>query len=429
MAKIQSIRGMPDVLPEASALRLWVEDRLRGVLDRYGYQQVRMPLLEATALFARGVGDGTDIVEKEMYSFDDRSGESLTLRPEGTAGCVRLCEEHGLLYNQTQRLWYQGPMFRYERPQKGRYRQFEQLGVECFGFPGPAIDAELLGLCSDFWAALGVSDALTLELNTLGSPEARAHYRDALLAYLRPLASQLDEDSQRRLERNPLRILDSKAPETQALLEDAPTLEGSLDAASREHFDALRRYLDALAIPYVVNPRIVRGLDYYTHTVFEWTTTALGAQGTVCGGGRYDGLVERLGGRPTPGIGFAMGLERLTLLAEAQGLGPVLDGNLDVYVLALDEAHTAQALALGHQLRQALPRLRLQVHCSEGKAKARFKKADASGARYALILGDAEVSQGTVAVKDLRAREGEQRTVALATLIDQWRADYGAEGP
>ena len=421
MAKIQSIRGMPDVLPDASAMRLWVEDRLKAVLARYGYAQVRMPIVEATALFARGVGDGTDIVEKEMYTFEDRSGEALTLRPEGTAGCVRLCEEHGLLYNQTQRLWYQGPMFRYERPQKGRYRQFEQLGVECFGFAGPAIDAELLGLCADFWTELGVREALTLELNTLGSPESRAAYRDALLAYLRPLADRLDEDSRRRLERNPLRILDSKDPETQALLTDAPDLATCLDETSRAHFDDLRRYLDALAIPHVVNPRIVRGLDYYTHTVFEWTTTALGAQGTVCGGGRYDGLVERLGGRPTPGIGFAMGLERLTLLVESLGRAPAEAAPLDVYVLSLDEAHSAEALALGQRLRQALPALAVQVHCSGGKAKARFKKADASGARYALILGEREIAEGTVAVKPLREVETGQTTWTLAALVDHWR--------
>src|SRR5210317_865293 len=294
---------MQDLLPEKQRVFRHIEDVVRGVFNSYGYAEVNFPVIEYTQLFSRSVGEATDIVEKEMYTFEDRSGDSITLRPEGTAGCVRLCEEHGLLYNQTQRLWYQGPMFRYERPQKGRYRQFEQLGVECFGFAGPAIDAELLVLCADFWSELGVQDALTLELNTLGSPESRAAYRDALLAYLRPLADQLDEDSQRRLERNPLRILDSKVPETQALLAAAPDLAACLDEASQTHFDDLRRYLDALAIPHVVNPRIVRGLDYYTHTVFEWTTTALGAQGTVCGGGRYDGLVERLGGRPTPGIG------------------------------------------------------------------------------------------------------------------------------
>jgi histidyl-tRNA synthetase len=293
--------------------------------------------------------------------------------------------------------------------------------VECFGFAGPAIDAELLGLCADFWSELGVQDALTLELNTLGSPESRAAYRDALLAYLRPLADQLDEDSQRRLERNPLRILDSKVPETQALLAAAPDLAACLDEASQTHFDDLRRYLDALAIPHVVNPRIVRGLDYYTHTVFEWTTTALGAQGTVCGGGRYDGLVERLGGRPTPGIGFAMGLERLTLLVEALGAAPAEAAPLDVYVLALEEAHSAEALALGQRLRQALPALTVQVHCSGGKAKARFKKADASGARYALILGEREIAEGTVALKPLREGDAGQTTWTLPALVDHWR--------
>jgi histidyl-tRNA synthetase len=372
------------------------------------------------------VGETTDIVEKEMYSFEDRGGESVTLRPEGTAGCVRACEEHGLLYNQTQRLWYAGPMFRYERPQKGRYRQFQQIGAECFGFPGPDVDAELLVMTAELWRALGIDGAVQLELNTLGSADARRAYRDALVAFLEPRAEALDEDSRRRLHRNPMRILDSKDPGTRAVLADAPELSQWIDDEARRQFDGLRELLEAAGVDYVVNPRIVRGLDYYTGTVFEWTTDRLGAQGTVCAGGRYDGLVEQLGGRPTPGIGFAMGVDRLLLLAEAVGAVPeALAREVDVYLLPLDDDGTPRALALARELRAAVPGLRLQLHCGGGKTKARFRRADASGAELALVLGEEERAAGTVGVKPLRG-EGEQRTLAVGALIEELRARYGA---
>lgn len=421
MKKIQSIRGMPDVLPEESARWQWLEGRVRAVLDAWGYSEIRMPLLEQTQLFARSVGEGTDIVAKEMYSFNDRNGESVTLRPEGTAGCVRACQEHGLLYNQTQRLWYAGPMFRYERPQKGRYRQFAQIGVECFGFQGPDIDAELIAMTAELWRQLGVLDAVTLELNTLGSPEARAAYRDALVAYLQPWREELDPDSQRRLLQNPLRILDSKVARTREILADAPSFHDWLDEASQAHFDGLRALLDELGIRYVVNPQIVRGLDYYTRTVFEWTTDALGAQGTVCAGGRYDGLVEQLGGRATPAVGLAMGVERLLLLAATLDVIPSAASNAaDVYLLALDDTGSGAALALSRRLRSAVPGLRLQTHCGGGKPKARLKRADASGAALALILGEQEIADGTVAVKALR-EGGEQEVVREADLVERLR--------
>ncbi|MEE4384633.1 MAG: histidine--tRNA ligase [Pseudomonadales bacterium] len=426
MKKFQSIRGMPDVLPGESVRWQWVEDTARAVLAAHGYREIRLPVLEHTGLFARSVGETTDIVEKEMYSFEDRGGESVTLRPEGTAGCVRACEEHGLLYNQTQRLWYAGPMFRYERPQKGRYRQFQQIGAECFGFPGPDVDAELLVMTAELWRALGIAGAVQLELNTLGSADARRAYRDALVAFLEPRAEALDEDSRRRLHRNPLRILDSKDPGTRAVLADAPELSQWIDDEARRQFDGLRELLEAAGVDYVVNPRIVRGLDYYTGTVFEWTTDRLGAQGTVCAGGRYDGLVEQLGGRPTPGIGFAMGVDRLLLLAEAVGAVPeALAREVDVYLLPLDDDGTPRALALARELRAAVPGLRLQLHCGGGKAKARFRRADASGAELALVLGEEERAAGTVGVKPLRG-EGEQRTLAVGALIEELRARYGA---
>jgi histidyl-tRNA synthetase len=426
MKTFRSIRGMPDVLPGETVRWQWVEDTARAVLAAHGYREIRLPVLEHTGLFARSVGETTDIVEKEMYSFEDRGGESVTLRPEGTAGCVRACEEHGLLYNQTQRLWYAGPMFRYERPQKGRYRQFQQIGAECFGFPGPDVDAELLVLTAELWRALGVDGAVQLELNTLGSPGARRAYREALVAFLEPRAEALDEDSRRRLHRNPMRILDSKDPGTRAVLAEAPDLSQWIDDEARRQFDGLRALLEAAGVDYVVNPRIVRGLDYYTGTVFEWTTDRLGAQGTVCAGGRYDGLVEQLGGRPTPGIGFAMGVDRLLLLADAVGSVPAaLAREVDVYLLPLDDDGMPRALALARELRAAVPGLRLQLHCGGGKAKARFRRADASGAELALILGEEELAAGTVGVKPLRG-DGEQRTLAVDALIEELRARFGA---
>ena len=422
MKKIQSIRGMPDVLPGETVRWQWVESRVRDLLARFGYREIRFPLLEYTSLFARGVGDTSDIVEKEMYTFEDRGGDLLSLRPEGTAGCVRACEEHGLLYNQTQRLWYSGPMFRYERPQKGRYRQFEQIGVECFGFPGPDVDAELLLMTAQLWRDLGVADAVTLELNTLGTPEARSAWREALVAYFERFEGELDEDSRRRLHRNPLRILDSKDPRTREIAADAPDFAQWLDAGSREHFDGLRALLESAGVPCVVNPRLVRGLDYYSRTVFEWTTDRLGAQGTVCAGGRYDGLVEQLGGKPTPGIGFAMGVDRLLLLVEACGALPeALAREVDVYLLCMDDALMADGLALAMALRRAVPGLRLQWHCGGGKPKARLKKADASGAELALILGPDELAANAVSVKPLR-EDGTQRTLRTAELIELLRA-------
>jgi len=422
MKNIQSVRGMPDVLPAVSGRWQWLERQAQDILAAFGYRQIRLPVLEHTGLFARSVGESTDIVSKEMYTFADRSGDSVTLRPEGTAGCVRACEEHGLLYNQTQRLWYAGPMFRYERPQKGRYRQFEQIGVECFGFEGPDIDAELIVMTAELWRALGVTDAVTLELNSLGSPEARVGYREALVSWLTPYRDDLDADSQRRLLQNPLRIFDSKVPRTREIMAEAPLFADHLDDASKAHFDGLQALLEAAAVPFVVNPRIVRGLDYYTRTVFEWTTDRLGAQGTVCAGGRYDGLVAQLGGRPTPAVGFAMGLERVLLLAEAVAALPVeLDQVVDVYLLNLDDAQSALTLTLARELRAAVPGLRLQMHCGGGKPKARLKRADGSGAELALILGEEEVATGTVAVKALRAG-GEQRSLDRTALIETLRA-------
>ncbi len=425
MSKLQSVRGMQDVLPGDSARWRWVEDRVADVLDRFGYRQIRMPLLEDTRLFARGVGETSDIVEKEMYTFDDRGGDSVTLRPEGTAGCVRACEQHGLLYNQTQRLWYRGPMFRYERPQKGRYRQFEQIGVECFGLAGPDIDFELLQLTAELWRVLGVDQAVRLELNTLGTSEARSAWRGALVDYLRPFEAELDEDSRRRLERNPMRIFDSKVERTREIIAGAPAFDHWLDADSRAHFEHLQERLAGAGIEAVINPMLVRGLDYYSRTVFEWTTEALGAQGTVCGGGRYDGLVELLGGRPTPGIGFAMGIDRLLLLAQAcASLPEDIDRAVDAYLVPMDDAASGAAFELAGHLRSALPRLRVQVHCGGGKVKARMKRADGSGAEMALLLGEDELASGTVTLKHLRTDDAQQ-TLTRAALIDQLRGPYG----
>lgn len=409
MAKIQAIRGMNDILPEQTPVWQFVEDTVRKVLSQYGYQEIRMPVVEQTDLFKRSIGEVTDIVEKEMYTFEDRNGDSLTLRPEGTAGCVRAAEEHGLLFNQTRRLWYTGPMFRHERPQKGRYRQFHQIGVECFGMAGPDIDAELLVLTARLWRALGLSEHTRLEINSIGTSAARREYREALVAYLSDYRDQLDEDSQRRLGSNPLRILDSKNPVTQKLLVDAPRLDDYLDDESRDHFRQLRSLLDAAGIEYTVNPKLVRGLDYYGKTVFEWITDSLGAQGTICAGGRYDGLVEQLGGKPTVAVGFAMGLERLILLLETLNLVPdSANGNADVYVAAMGESTVAPALALGESLRDALPGVTVMGHCGGGSFKSQMKKADRSGARYAVILGENEIANGTAGLKPLRSDEAQQ---------------------
>ncbi len=410
---------MNDLLPDQSPAWQQVESIIRRVAASYGYSEIRMPVLEQTALFKRSIGEVTDIVEKEMYTFDDRNGESLTLRPEGTASCVRAGNQHGLLYNQIQRLWYMGPMFRYERPQKGRYRQFHQFGIETFGLPSADADAEVILLSARLWKAFDIADQVELQLNSLGSNEARARYRDALREYLEQYKEQLDEDSQRRLDSNPLRILDSKDPNTQQLLEEAPRLSEYWDDESREHFEQLRALLDEAGIRYTLNERLVRGLDYYNRTVFEWVTTALGAQGTVCAGGRYDGLVEQLGGKPIPAVGFAMGMERLVLLLQEQNkLTP--RRAVDAYLMPLGDAAELKAAAIAEQLRDALPELRLVTHCGGGAMKKQMKKADKSGAEVALIIGENELATQQVTVKPLRS-DAEQVTLSHAELIEHLR--------
>ena len=420
---LQAIRGMNDILPEQTPAWRYLENTLVNLLDGYGYKEIRLPIVEYTELFARGIGEGTDVVDKEMYTFLDRNEESLTLRPEGTAGCVRAVLEHGLAGGgQVQKLWYAGPMFRYEKPQKGRYRQFHQVGVEAFNLPGPDVDAELIVLTWRLWKKLGLADAVTLQLNSLGSSEARAAYREALVAYLRERFDQLDEDSQRRLTTNPLRILDSKNEATQAVLVGAPTLGDYLDEESRLHFEGVKARLDAAGIRYQINHKLVRGLDYYNRTVFEWVTDKLGAQGTVCAGGRYDGLVTQLGGKATPGVGFAMGVERLVLLLETLDLLPAeLNRAADVYVCAFGEAAELAALTLTERLRDELPGLRLLLNSGGGSFKSQFKKADKSGARYALILGDDELAGRVVGCKPLRD-DSEQQSVAWDALAEHLAA-------
>nr|WP_313405612.1 histidine--tRNA ligase [Pseudomonas sp.] len=420
---LQAIRGMNDILPEQTPAWRYLESTLVSLLDGYGYKEIRLPIVEYTELFARGIGEGTDVVDKEMYTFLDRNEESLTLRPEGTAGCVRAVLEHGLAGGgQVQKLWYAGPMFRYEKPQKGRYRQFHQVGVEAFNLPGPDVDAELIVLTWRLWKQLGLAHAVTLQLNSLGSSEARAAYRDALVAYLQERFDQLDEDSQRRLTTNPLRILDSKNEATQAVLVGAPTLGDYLDEESRLHFEGVKARLDAAGIRYQINHKLVRGLDYYNRTVFEWVTDKLGAQGTVCAGGRYDGLVAQLGGKATPGVGFAMGVERLVLLLETLDLLPAeLNRAADVYVCAFGEAAELAALTLVERLRDELPGLRLLLNSGGGSFKSQFKKADKSGARYALILGDDELAGRVVGCKPLRD-DSEQQSVAWDALAEHLAA-------
>lgn len=413
MAKnIQAIRGMNDYLPADTALWQRIEGVLKQTLASYGYSEIRLPLVEQTPLFKRAIGEVTDVVEKEMYTFEDRNGESLTLRPEGTAGCVRAGIEHGLLYNQEQRLWYMGPMFRYERPQKGRYRQFYQIGVEVFGLQGPDIDAELIMLNARWWKALGISEHVRLELNSIGSLEARAHYRDALVAFLEQHKEVLDEDCKRRMYTNPMRVLDTKNHDIQQLLNDAPQLGDYLDDESREHFSGLCALLDDAGISYTVNQRLVRGLDYYNRTVIEWVTDSLGSQGTVCGGGRYDGLVEQLGGRATPAVGFAMGMERLVLLVQAVNPEFEPTSNVDVYVIASGQGVQSAAMQLAEKLRDEAPELRLMTNFGGGNFKKQFARADKWGARVALVLGEDEVKAGQVVIKDLR--RGEQQTLDQA---------------
>lgn len=417
--KIQAVRGMQDLLPAQKKISRTIEDVVREVLAAYGYREIGLPQLEQTELFKRVVGENTDIVEKEMYTFDDRNGESLTLRPEGTAGCVRFAEQNGLLFNQVQRLWYSGAMFRYERPQKGRYRQFDQIGAECFGMPGPDVDAELLLMNARIWRKLGLDGDIRLELNSLGNPDARIKFKEKLAGYLQAYEQDLDEDSQRRLTTNPLRILDSKSSKTQEILRGAPVLSDFMDNESKQHFEGLRGLLDDNGIAYEVNPNIVRGLDYYNKTVFEWITTTLGSQGTVCGGGRYDGLVEQLGGKPSPGVGFAMGLDRLSLML-AEKMESSKDA--DVYVVSQGNAARATALRLAESIRDQLSGKKVVVHCGDGKFKSQMKKADASGADLALVLGEDEVAAGTVSIKLLR-EGGEQSTISQETLA-QYCLDY-----
>ncbi|MBV8046251.1 MAG: histidine--tRNA ligase [Paludibacterium sp.] len=409
--KIQAVRGMNDVLPSESPQWLYLESVLRTLLNDYGYQHIRTPMLETTPLFVRSIGEVTDIVEKEMYTFTDSlNGESLTLRPEGTASVLRAIVEHNLLYNATQRLWYTGPMFRHERPQKGRYRQFHQTGVEVLGFPGPDIDAEILLMTADLWHRLGIADYVELQINTLGNREERGAHRTALIAYLEQHVERLDEDGKRRLYTNPLRVLDTKNPDLQAICDAAPRLIDYLGAASRAHYEGWKVMLDALGLRYVENPRLVRGLDYYNLSVFEWVTSELGAQGTVCAGGRYDGLVEELGGKPTPGIGFGMGMERILLLLQDKGLIPAVSG-VDVYLVQQGEGAPLYAMQLAKQLRAA--GVSVMQHLGEGSFKSQMKKADASGAAYAVIVGENEMATGTAIVKPLRV-DAEQRTVACA---------------
>ncbi|MFI3135276.1 MAG: histidine--tRNA ligase [Methylococcaceae bacterium] len=419
---IQAVRGMHEVLPGKTALWQTVEKITRQVLGAYGYQEIRLPLLEKTELFKRSIGEVTDIVEKEMYTFDDRNGESLTLRPEGTAGCLRACLEQGLLHNQIQRLWYYGPMFRHERPQKGRYRQFYQLGIETYGMAGPDIDTEILLLTDRLWRQLGIRDKLELQLNSLGSIEERLVYREQLVAYFSQYPELLDEDSQRRLLTNPLRILDTKNPDMQALVAGAPELMDCLGTESLEHFQTITARLDKLGVAYRINTRLVRGLDYYSKTVFEWVTTELGAQGTVCAGGRYDGLVAQLGGKPNYAIGFAMGMERLLSLME---MLPDLsiESTVDVYMILVGEQAEEEGLLFSEAVRTALPGLKLLVNCGGGSIKSQFKKADKSAAHYALIIGEDEALNAQVSLKSLRT-DMPQQTLSQAEIVEYLREQF-----
>ncbi len=414
--KIQSVRGMSDIFPGQSGTWQYLENTIKDVLSSYAYQEVRLPILEHTELFKRSIGDVTDIVEKEMYTFEDRNGDILSLRPEGTAGCVRACVQHGLLHNKTQRLWYQGPMFRHERPQKGRLRQFHQVGVEAFGYEGPDIDAELVIMMNRLWQRLGIGGALTLQINSLGESSDRTNYRLKLVDYLKQYRTELDADSQRRLDTNPMRILDSKNSTTQEILNDAPRLQEFIDDSAREHFASFCGLLTSAGIEFQINDRLVRGLDYYSKTVFEWVTTSVGAQGTICAGGRYDGLVEQIGGNRCFAVGFAMGLERLMLLLEALKVLPENRGkSLDVFVVAVGNV-TEVASEIAEQLRSEISGLQVERNCGPGSFKTQLKRADKSGAILALILGEHECANDVVGVKFLR-EEREQEEVHRNSLI------------
>ncbi|MEE8345501.1 MAG: histidine--tRNA ligase [Woeseiaceae bacterium] len=404
---------MNDLLPEASGTWRFVESTVRDVIESYGYQEIRVPILEQTELFRRSIGEVTDIVEKEMYTFLDRNEESVTMRPEATAGMVRAGISHGLFHNQRQKLWTAGPMFRYEKPQRGRYRQFHQIDVEAMGYAGPDVDAEIIIMSARMWQELGLS-RLVLELNSLGSPETRRKYRESLVNYFSAVKSKLDEDSIRRLEQNPLRILDSKNPDMQELIADAPVMLDYLDDASAQHFAELKVLLDAAGISYSVNPRLVRGLDYYNRTVFEWATDALGSQGAICAGGRYDGLVEKLGGRSTPAIGWAMGVERLVGLFEECG-GKAPEAGPDVYIVAVGDAALGRGFEIAENLREAIAGIRIELNLGGGSFKSQLKRADKSGAEFALVLGDDEVAENRAGLKPLRTDQ-DQASVALEDL-------------
>ncbi len=416
---------MNDILP--SQTRVWqhLESVLRDVLDNYAYQEIRMPLVEKTQLFSRSIGVATDIVDKEMYTFNDRNDESLSLRPEGTAGCVRAGIEHGLLYNQEQRLWYMGPLFRYERPQKGRYRQFHQMGAEVFGLAGPDIDAELIFLTARIWKKLGIAHLIRLEINSLGSSEARENYREILVEYFSSHKAMLDDDSLKRLVSNPLRILDSKNPAMQQFIENAPQLSEHLDEESEKHFNALCKRLDSAGLDYKINTRLVRGLDYYNRTVFEWITDSLGAQGAVCGGGRYDSLVEHLGGKSTPGVGFAMGLERLVALLVGLDEQPSITDEIDIYLARMGEKAEIKALLVAEDLRNIFPGLKILTHCGTGNFSRQLKKADKSGARFCMIIGESELAENLITIKFLR--EQKDQVSINVDQLSQWLQDNGVK--
>ena len=416
MAKnLQSVRGMRDILPEQSASWQYIEGIARDLFTSYGYHELRTPIIESTDLFKRSIGDTTDIVEKEMYTFEDRNGDSLTLRPEGTASAVRAGIQHGLFHNQQQRIWYIGPMFRHERPQKGRYRGFYQAGIETYGIEGPEIDAEIIAIAARFWKKLGFKK-VRLEINSLGSNDARNTYRDVLIEYFSKDFELLDEDSQRRLHKNPLRILDTKNPKMRELVEQAPSLLDYLDEESKQHFAGLKQRLDAMGIEYIVNPRLVRGIDYYNRTVFEWITEDLGAQGTICAGGRYDGLVKQLGGRETPACGFGLGLDRLQLLVGEQNL-VTTNNNPDVFLVMSGDSSELLGSSLSEKLRDAHPTLRLLVNAGGGSFKSQLKRADKSGAAYAFILGETEVEAQQIVIKPL-LEKSEQQTISLDQLCE-----------
>ncbi len=421
-ANIQAIRGMHDVLPEQTPLWQYAESIIREVLASYGYSEIRLPVVEKTELFKRSIGEVTDIVEKEMYTFEDRNGDSLTLRPEGTAGCLRACLEHGLLHHQTHRLWYYGPMYRHERPQKGRYRQFIQLGVETYGMSGSDIDAELILLMHRLWHKLGIRNKVRLQLNSLGTIAERLAYREVLVAYFQQHKESLDEDSLRRLDTNPLRILDSKNPEMKAIIADAPELMAHLGDDSLAHFKALTTSLDDLGVSYELNPRLVRGLDYYSLTVFEWVTDELGSQGTVCAGGRYDGLIEQLGGKPNHAVGFAMGMERLLDLLETGNEIPVRKP-VDAYLIRVGEKAEREGLRFAETIRTEIPGLKLQIAVDGGSFKSQFKKADKTGADFAIIIGDNEVERSEVGIKNLRGNL-EQQTMQQKQAISFLQQHY-----